>query len=394
MPLKLLHHKSFHVYKAENVARVARDEALARAEGEENERRGTVADSEARLGRMRARMGLVEMEGKGGRRKRGRGEEGGEAEKRLEKQLKGKGKGKEEGNRADGKGHLNFWAEFEAGAKPNSFENAERKLEKAVEQQKVDELTKVYLAKKGEGDMKGWYASEDGQTEKERKLSDEMRLERAYKDGENKRLTDPLALMQSYLKRRDQVLDSSKAASSSSSTRFRTPATPDTERGDLSPIITSLLAPKRRKGDPKPRSRPAPSSPISHSDPSTSTSPSTSSHPTLDPRTEAVRRVSSERARALAVIAARKKERQGSDAGSVASTPARSEFGAQGYGMFNREETRDARGRWREGRGGSGLGSSGGGESGSGSGGWGEQKRRREERSRGGERGWGGRGGE
>ncbi|SDA06720.1 BZ3501_MvSof-1269-A2-R1_Chr4-2g06766 [Microbotryum saponariae] len=370
MPLKLLHHKSFHVYKAENVARVARDEALARAQGEEKERRGTVADSEARLGRMRARTG---------------GKEGGEAEKRLEKQLKGKGKGREEGNGADGKGHLNFWAEFEAGAKPTSFENAERKLEKAIEQQKVDELTKVYLAKKGEGDMKGWYASEDGQTEKERKLSDEMRLERAYKDGENKRLTDPLALMQSYLRRRDQVLDSSKAASSSSSTRFRTPATPDTERGDLSPIITSLLAPKRRKGDPIPRSRSAPSSPTSHSDPSTSTS----SHPTLDPRTEAVRRVSSERARASAVIAARKKELQGSDAGSVASTPARSEFGAQGYGMFNREETRDARGRWREGRGGSGLGSSGGGESGSRGDGWGEQKRRREERSRGGERGWG-----
>ncbi|SCV69468.1 BQ2448_2488 [Microbotryum intermedium] len=362
MPLKLLHHKSFHVYNAENIARVARDEAQAQAEEDERERRGSVADSEARVERMRAQTRLMGRNeggvGVGGGRKRGRDRDVDEAEKRLETQLKEKAKGKEredsKGNggsgltsRGDGKAHLNFWAEFEAGAKATSFEKPERKLEKAIEQQKIDELTKVYLAKKGEGDIKGWYAREDGKTEKERKESDEMRLERAYKDGENKRLTDPLALMQSYLRRRDLILDSSTASSSlssSSSARFRTPATPDTERGDLSPIITTLLAHQLNLPF-------LDASPLS----------------TLDPRIEATQRVSSERARAMAVIAARKKELQGSDIGSVASTPARSEFGAQGYGMFNREETRDARGRWGEGRKVSTVGRGGGG-------GWGNRR--------------------
>lgn len=41
--LNLLHHKSYHPYKADNVARVERDEAKARAEEEEVDRRSTLA---------------------------------------------------------------------------------------------------------------------------------------------------------------------------------------------------------------------------------------------------------------------------------------------------------------------------------------------------------------
>lgn len=41
-----------------------------------------------------------------------------------------------------------------------------------------DSLTKVFLAKKGEGEPKGWYATEDGKTEKERKQGVEETLER------------------------------------------------------------------------------------------------------------------------------------------------------------------------------------------------------------------------
>lgn len=45
MVLHLLHHKSYHPYKADNVARVQRDEAKARAEEEELDRRTTLAVS-------------------------------------------------------------------------------------------------------------------------------------------------------------------------------------------------------------------------------------------------------------------------------------------------------------------------------------------------------------
>lgn len=53
------------------------------------------------------------------------------------------------------------------------------KLEKAIEKEKEESFTKVYLAKRGEGDPKGWYASEDGKTERERKEGVEATLERA-----------------------------------------------------------------------------------------------------------------------------------------------------------------------------------------------------------------------
>lgn len=128
MPLKLLQHKSWHVYSAENVARVQRDEAAAQVASEESDRRMMLADSEARLDRMRKKS-----------RKRDRGKD--EAEEEMERQLrgekrrevgekeheeesgtriirpdkeKGKGKGANVGI-GETNGHLNFWAEMEAG---------------------------------------------------------------------------------------------------------------------------------------------------------------------------------------------------------------------------------------------------------------------------------------
>lgn len=127
MPIKLLQHKSWHVYSAENIARVKRDEARAAAQDEEDEQRTMLADSEARLDRLRKKADVAS----GKKRKRDRDDEG---EKELERQLKGKGraaKDEEEQVRAtivrpDGgksekkevpmttNGHLNFWAELEA----------------------------------------------------------------------------------------------------------------------------------------------------------------------------------------------------------------------------------------------------------------------------------------
>lgn len=55
----------------------------------------------------------------------------------------------------------------------------EAKLKKALEQKELESMTRMYIAKKGEGDPKGWYASADGKTERERRESVEATLERA-----------------------------------------------------------------------------------------------------------------------------------------------------------------------------------------------------------------------
>ena len=219
MPIKLLQHKSWHIYSAENIARVKRDEALAEAKEAEDDQRSLLADSEARLDRMRR-----SVEGK--KRKRERDDEG---EKALDRQLKGKereeegardeevrativrppaaaaldGKGKGEGKERPmtTNGHVNFWAELEdvrplslslarprrrpeltspsrsQGGQPGSCK-LESRLKKVIAAEPDDSLTKVYLAKKGEGEPVGWYASRDGKTERERKESIETTLER------------------------------------------------------------------------------------------------------------------------------------------------------------------------------------------------------------------------
>lgn len=177
-----------------------------------------------------------------------------------------------------------------------------------------------------------------------------------YKDGEQKRLSDPMALMNSFLKRREDVLSGAPIRRAPPSTgRERYPAaTPLSDRDDLSPVITSLLAPRRRRGDPIPAAPP----------PKPSPTPYRSSSTTKDPASEAASRVSNERARAAALIASK----GAVSASSVASETPRSDAGMGGFGMFNRDETREAKER----RGGWGRG------------GWEEQKRRRDDRERGG----------
>ncbi|GAA5883093.1 hypothetical protein JCM16303_006085 [Sporobolomyces ruberrimus] len=394
MPIKLLQHKSWHVYSQENVARVKRDEALAAAQEDEQNQRTMLADSEARIDRMKHKKRKVkdrDDEGENDLERQLKGKKRNDAEKetstRDERRVddKGKGRGVEQNDdKMMSGGHLNFWAHLEGtnGAGPSAA-NLEKRIEKAsaksTKESELDALTKVYLAKKGEGEPKGWYASEDGKTERERKEGEEATLERAYRDNETKRLVDPLALMNSYLKRRDDIrsgnLDQSTRRVPSTRDRYIEPTTssrysetPRSERSsryredDLEPVVEKLLGERRRRGDPLPpppvptrSTRPPPPSLTSNSQ---------------DPESEAQRRVSAERARTAALLAAKRRAALSSSASSVASTP-RSEYGAQegGFGMFNREEVREAR-RER-------------------ASGWGERKERRGERERESREGWG-----
>ncbi|GAA5832015.1 hypothetical protein JCM11251_002786 [Rhodosporidiobolus azoricus] len=413
MPLKLLQHKSWHVYSGENQARVKRDEALAQAKEEEDDERARKIEAEARVERMRKKAKRRRGEGEGedeeaereremerqlkGRRKEDRAKEAGEAGVRAEivRPEKGTGKEREKEGSMTTNGHLNFWAELEAGTAAPTSSALAAAMKKSAAPNLNEDVTKVFLAKKGEGEAKGWYVDPEGRTEAERKESDEARLERAYKDTTLKRLTDPLALMNTYLSHRSSILSGSSLPSArprqpSHRDRYIEPSssasnyggdTPRSERAEE--IVPRLLPPPRRRGDPVPA--PPPSPPRTYHSASSSRQSSSSTHVprpsssssftpnTTSLKAEASSRVSTERARATALLASRRRQSAASaSASSVASsTPARSEAG--GWGMYNREETRaarEARGERESGKGGGGGG------------GWREMKQRREGRDR------------
>ncbi|BGP57692.1 hypothetical protein JCM8202_005475 [Rhodotorula sphaerocarpa] len=454
MPLKLLPHKSWHVYNQENVARVRRDEARAQQEQEQTEDRAFRADAEARLDRLRNKSA-------GKKRRRDQQDEG---EKELDRQLAGEGRGRDTGEADDPEGgephaqaiivrpegwtaeggpakppavppmttngHLNFWAELEAGIQAPAS-TLEKRLNKVLAEEPDDSLTKVYLAKKGEGEPKGWYASADGKTDRERKEPVETTLERTYRDNESKRLDDPLAVMNSYLKHRSDIKSGKPPPTPrapSSRDRYLEPTQrgrlsddcdfsasrrrssgisgwDDTPRsswsgttgggggnssmpaaGEFEPFVPRLLPPKHKRG---PRSGPGPASGPSHPSSAITTAsaaaaaaPSSSARQ-LDPTHEASERVTSERARAAALLASRRRAAAAlSNGGGTpgGSSPAWSEGGASragtpggggGWGMYNREEVLAARnGRQHHHRDGGGAVA------------WGERRDRRQERER------------
>ncbi|GAA6063064.1 hypothetical protein JCM10212_003009 [Sporobolomyces blumeae] len=429
MPLKLLPHKSWHVYNQANVARVKHDEAMAEQAQLGLEHRAMVADSEARVQRMRrkrSRTDDVDRDRSG--------------EKQLERQLSGHPNRRnpdaddddhdeQRERRPDGakrtrpasasddsmmtRGHVNFWAHLEQpGSSSRALENAASVTatttrQKTKEETDFDNLTKVYLAKKGEREPKGWYDTQDGLTERERVEGEEKKLERTYRDNETKRLTDPLALMNSYLSRREALKSGTLPASSlrrqpSMRDRYLEPLSErERSRGstsidartedELEPVVEKLLGERRRRqGDDDAPSRARPGKmdppPCPRSRPSPSSASSTNSTSTV-PASEASLRVASERARTAALLASRRRALASSSStsagSSVASTP-RSQYGAHegGFGMFNREEVREAQAQRARGKGSGSSNAWDKDQSGRGRGGWADRKERRQGREK------------
>ena len=273
-------------------------------------------------------------------------------------------------------GHINFWSELESGVRQVAVVSVSRTsadcnlataqrddagakamLDKATREQKereqaeIDALTKTFLAKKGEGIEQGWYASVDGLSDAQRREPVDARLERTFKDESSKKSADPLALVHAYLDRRDQVRSGSapkedgRGGARGRATPRERYVTPVSQRGgqDASVSVPSLLPPKHRRDSAAARQPPPGSSATranataSSSTRSTARSPSTSSP--RDVRTEARERESSERARAQALIAKRRAEREKA---SVTDTP-RTDVTESEYGdQYNAAETRAA----------------------------------------------------
>ena len=221
---------------------------------------------------------------------------------------------------------VNFFADLERGPAAASSSrrdkrNADYEAEKKAAEEKWDRQITMYI----EAPPKTWYDSQDGLKPAERQQTDDQRLEKAYKANELKKIEDPLATMQAYLKRRDEI----KAAEE----RHKANPWDDTPRTlklDRTPIEPSRLI-RRKDRHGKYRRTPSPSD-------------NQEEGPARPPVTKvplsieevARQRETSERDRARALLAARKR-----DSNSASSTP-RSEFGYQ-TGMYNRSETREAK---------------------------------------------------
>ncbi|KAI0058588.1 hypothetical protein BV25DRAFT_1829822 [Artomyces pyxidatus] len=59
--LNIAHHKSYHPYRQDNIARVRRDEEQARLKESQDEDRALLADSESRVDTLRARAGIESL---------------------------------------------------------------------------------------------------------------------------------------------------------------------------------------------------------------------------------------------------------------------------------------------------------------------------------------------
>ena len=219
---------------------------------------------------------------------------------------------------------VNFWMDAEQGrpdASTSKSGNKDYQAEKKAEDDKWEAQITMYI----KDPPKSWYNSTDGLRPEERKRTEDQRIERTYKDNQAKNGQDPLATMQAYLTRRDEI----RAAKE----RQRADPwndTPRTLRPDRTPVQPKLLGPKRgsRRDEPQRKRTPSPE-----------LGPSRPPPPAKSIQQAAATRESSERERAKALLASKR---------AASSTP-RSEFGYE-TGMYNREATRQARGyrdvRW------------------------------------------------
>ncbi|EIN05413.1 hypothetical protein PUNSTDRAFT_25455, partial [Punctularia strigosozonata HHB-11173 SS5] len=284
--LNIAHHKSYHPYRRDNIARVKRDEEEARLNEAKEEGRMMLADAEARISLLRERAGLNEKKPK-------------REEEELMKALEGSRRAEIEASTSGlptSGGHINFFEDLEQQQISAALASASTKhrtpKDKAKEAEKEDEKGVALAPSKK--DLNPWYSSKSRDVEKE---IDEGRRNR---DLARQSAADPLTFINTTL--------SSRSGSSSS---------------------MPTLPPSRPRYN-RDKRRPTPPPPPA----------STRDTPKLpkDSVTERQTRESSERARALALIERKKREMRGSE------TPSTVHGGYGGYrDVFNREEVEEAR---------------------------------------------------
>ncbi|CAI8010282.1 Leukocyte receptor cluster member 1 homolog [Geodia barretti] len=188
--MNILPKKSWHVLNKDNIAKVRRDEAQARAEEEEKASRAAIAEQEARLGAMRKRAREkdgVEEEERGGGKERGRKEK------------------REECSVTDASGHINFFTDLQKGI-GLQVGNVEREKEMKQEQEKLEKRIGLlnYLVDKDKSDNVPWYVKSGRGG-----AGVEAEGRKSAKAEARKELQDPLLEMRGHLeakRKREEVV--------------------------------------------------------------------------------------------------------------------------------------------------------------------------------------------
>ncbi|KAF7356010.1 hypothetical protein MVEN_00930400 [Mycena venus] len=188
--LNIAHHKSYHPYRRDNIEKVRRDEEEARQKEAKEEGRMLLADSEARIDRLRERAG--------GTSKRRRDDDDGLAE------LVAAGGSMQAAVLPTTDGHINFFEDLEHNAIATAIRTAKKT-------EPVETERGVPLAPSAK-DLKPWY------TERAANPDEEVVDEKRKRDTLRKSAHDPLTSITHQLASRAGASPFSSSSSSSKST--------------------------------------------------------------------------------------------------------------------------------------------------------------------------------
>eukprot|EP00696_Hemimastix_kukwesjijk_P013670 gnl/Hemi2/27117_TR9107_c0_g1_i2.p1 gnl/Hemi2/27117_TR9107_c0_g1~~gnl/Hemi2/27117_TR9107_c0_g1_i2.p1 ORF type:complete len:260 (+),score=51.96 gnl/Hemi2/27117_TR9107_c0_g1_i2:113-892(+) len=194
--LIILPHKSWNVYNRDNVEKVKADERKHAEQEDKKRRRSELAEQEARVTAMRAKVPRLgdTASSSGGKLT-------------LPASSSSRGGGQVVASRPASRGHINFFEELEAGGTglTTGGKNPEYEAEKKVEQEKWDRQITTYLGQSAAETqkVKPWYFDASERPVSEEKLKKDKRL---------KDLEDPLVAMAAHVEKKRSQTKAAKAS--------------------------------------------------------------------------------------------------------------------------------------------------------------------------------------
>ncbi|KAJ8099215.1 hypothetical protein POJ06DRAFT_130982 [Lipomyces tetrasporus] len=225
MPIKLLHHKSYHVYNSANIERVKRDEAAARAKEEQEDELLRHRDREQRIEILRRRQRGEAIDNSKENSSEEKRQEATDTDKAIDRAIAATSAGgRNRARNIDDElaaaratlklaerrtssetafrkgGHINFFEELERAESEGTDPNSGRQKKELQPQT----LRNMRLDKPAE-ELAPWYATLDMQSTKERVQSEKERERQLQFSTKSKASLDPLTGMQNYLSRKAEV---------------------------------------------------------------------------------------------------------------------------------------------------------------------------------------------
>ncbi|KAK9386491.1 hypothetical protein V1515DRAFT_581007 [Lipomyces mesembrius] len=228
MPIKLLHHKSYHVYNGANIERVRRDEAAAHAKEEQEDEMLRQRDREQRIEilRRRQRGDTIEIiDGSRANSREDRTQEATDADNAIQtaivataasgrkrprdlndelaaasNALKGAEKRASSETIFKEGGHINFFEELERAESEGRASSMSRQKKEPQRQN----LRNMRLDEPAE-EISPWYATMDMKSTKQRSQSEKERERLLQASAKSKAALDPLVSMQTYLSKKVEI---------------------------------------------------------------------------------------------------------------------------------------------------------------------------------------------